>query len=593
MIVVSVGTVQFSCAQNRTCSVRIVVCSLSVVWAYSGCLVVVRVKVSVVVRCCCVLCVVEEMASTSGVKRKHKTLNLSEKWEIIKRVDRGETPTAIAKVYDIGRPTIYDIVKNRDKIEEFMKSVDDEPLNRKTLRPSEFPEVEDALFIWFKQQRKRHAPISGDILKQKAQFFYTEITKKNDFRASHGWFENFKKRHGIRFMKMSGEKVSADESEIQDFVEKLDAKITALGLVPEQVYNADETGLNWRQLPVQTFVSEDEKKVSGRKLQKDRITLMTCANASGSHMLKLLVVGKSKQPRAFKNVKIESLPVNYTSQSRAWVTKEIFHDWYINNFVPQVKAELKKNKLPVKALLLLDNAPGHPDKDELKVKTVDGCIEVMYLPKNTTALIQPMDQNVIKTLKAHYKKRLLMDVVSQPDADIAAILKSFNIKDAILNAAFAWQQVKSLTLIKAWKNIWPNNPYLPTCYPASRSNNDSEPVLEAALQICNDVELAPASFEEFRTWIMEDDLDADVTDVDIIQEVTAVNDDVIQEAAVEKSFTVSSDEAVSAANTLLRWCQERELDMTKILLLKGVQEAAMTDCLQKKRQKTIPDFFNE
>lgn len=104
------------------------------------------------------------MASTS-VKRKHKTLSLSEKWEIIKRIDRGETPSAISKEYDIGRPTVYDIVKNREKIEKFIKSVDDEPRNRKTLKTSELPEVEDALFIWFKQQRNRNAPISGDILK--------------------------------------------------------------------------------------------------------------------------------------------------------------------------------------------------------------------------------------------------------------------------------------------------------------------------------------------------------------------------------------------------------------------------------------------
>lgn len=529
-----------------------------------------------------------KMASTS-VKRKHKTLSLSEKWEIIKRIDRGETPSAISKEYDIGRPTVYDIVKNREKIEKFIKSVDDEPRNRKTLKTSELPEVEDALFIWFKQQRNRNAPISGDILKQKAQFFYQEITKKTDFRASHGWFENFKKRHGIRLMQMSGEKVSANESEIQEFIGKLDAKINELGLVPEQIYNADETGLNWRQLPTKSFVTEDEKKVSGRKLQKERITLMVCANASGTHKLKLLVVGKSKNPRALKNVKVESLPVTYMCQSRAWVTKEVFHVWYFKSFVPQVKQELKKEKLPVKALLLLDNAPGHPDKDELKVKTADGYIEVMYLPKNTTALIQPMDQNVIKTLKAHYKKRLLMDIVSQPNDDIAAILKSFNIKDAILNAAFAWQQLKSTTLIKSWKNIWPNNPHLTTCY---SSSNDSESILEAALEICNEVKLPPASSEEFRTWIIEDNLAYDVSEAEIIQEVMTVDDEENEEAVPEKNFTVSCDEALSATKTLLRWCEERELDFSNILMLKGIQEQAMTDCLRAKKQKKITDFFN-
>lgn len=57
------------------------------------------------------------MASTSGVKRKHIILNLSEKWEIIERIDLGETLKAVAKVYEIGRPTtLYNIIKNREKI---------------------------------------------------------------------------------------------------------------------------------------------------------------------------------------------------------------------------------------------------------------------------------------------------------------------------------------------------------------------------------------------------------------------------------------------------------------------------------------------
>ncbi|XP_023228702.1 jerky protein homolog-like [Centruroides sculpturatus] len=169
---------------------------------------------------------------------------------------------------------------------------------------------------------------------------------------------------------MSGEKLSADESEVSEFIQTLSKRITELDLTPEQLYNADETCLNWRQLPTKTIITPEEKKVSGRKLQKERITLIVCANASGTHKLKLLVVGMSKKPRALKSVKILTLSVTYMYQNCAWVTKEVFLDWYKNNFVLQVKDELRK-KLPKKAHLLLDNVPGHPDKDELKIKTAN------------------------------------------------------------------------------------------------------------------------------------------------------------------------------------------------------------------------------
>jgi hypothetical protein len=44
-------------------------------------------------------------------------------------------------------------------------------------------------------------------------------------------------------------------------------------------------------------------------------------------------------------------------------------------------------------VLLLDHCPAHPSADVLKSK--DGKIKAMFLPTNTTALIQPMDQGII------------------------------------------------------------------------------------------------------------------------------------------------------------------------------------------------------
>lgn len=47
----------------------------------------------------------------------------------------------------------------------------------------------------------------------------------------------------------------------------------------------------------------------------------------------------------------------------------------------------------------MDNATGHPSEVvDFKVKTKDGFNEAMYLPANMTALIQEMDQIVIKII---------------------------------------------------------------------------------------------------------------------------------------------------------------------------------------------------
>ena len=126
---------------------------------------------------------------------------------------------------------------------------------------------------------------------------------------------------------------------------------------------------------------------------------MACSNSTGTHKLPLMFVGKSLNPRCFKHV---SLPVKYYSQKNAWVDTNIFTDWFKKHFVPSVKKHLTESGLPIKALLLLDNAPAHPDVSVLQSE--NGNIKAMYLPPNTTAIIQPMDQGVLEALKRRYKR---------------------------------------------------------------------------------------------------------------------------------------------------------------------------------------------
>ena len=48
----------------------------------------------------------------------------------------------------------------------------------------------------------------------------------------------------------------------------------------------------------------------------------------------------------------------------------------------------------------------------------DGMITVMCLPPNTTAILQPMDQNIINLTKTYYKKSLLAHLVSDNSVDL-------------------------------------------------------------------------------------------------------------------------------------------------------------------------------
>jgi hypothetical protein len=89
----------------------------------------------------------------------------------------------------------------------------------------------------------------------------------------------------------------------------------------------------------------------------------------------------------------EHLPVIWKSNKKAWLTRYIFQQWFFSSFCPAVQCYYEENDLELRALLVLDNAPGHPENlDSLRCLLP---VEMVFLPPNTTSLIQPMDQNVI------------------------------------------------------------------------------------------------------------------------------------------------------------------------------------------------------
>lgn len=103
--------------------------------------------------------------------------------------------------------------------------------------------------------------------------------------------------------------MSVDASAVQRFEQKLDKIIKENQLSSQQLYNCDETGLNYKMLLSKTLADKDEK--SAYKRSKEGVTVLLCANQSGAHKLKPLLMGKAKKPKAFKNVKMEILPVKY------------------------------------------------------------------------------------------------------------------------------------------------------------------------------------------------------------------------------------------------------------------------------------------
>ncbi|XP_003341417.2 tigger transposable element-derived protein 2 [Monodelphis domestica] len=387
-------------------------------------------------------------------KRKRVVLTIKDKLDIIKKLEEGSSFKRLSVVYGIGESTVRDIKKNKERIITYANSSDPTSgvSKRKSMKSSTYEELDRVMIEWFNQQRNEGIPVSGTICAKQAKFFFDALGMEGDFNASSGWLTRFKQRHGIPKVAGQGTKLNGDETAASEFCCKFREFVEKENLQPEQIYSADQTGLFWKCLPSRTLAFETEHSTSGYRSSRERIIVMCCANATGLHKLNLCVVGKAKKPRSFKGTEPSNLPVSYFSQKGAWIEHPVFRQWFVKNFVPQVRKNLKSKGLLEKAVLLLDFPPAHPDEEILS--SDDGKIFVKYLPANVTALIQPMCQGILATVKRYYRAGLLQKYMDE-GIDLKMFWKNLTVLDAIYEVSRAWNMIKSVTITRAWNKLFP------------------------------------------------------------------------------------------------------------------------------------------
>ncbi|XP_054259713.1 jerky protein homolog-like [Macrosteles quadrilineatus] len=522
---------------------------------------------------------------------------MEDKLNALKRLQAGESAKKIASEMGVGTSTVSDWKKSREKIEKWCSNqASSSGIKKcKMMKTAVNDKVNEALFLWFTQCRSKGLPVSGPILQEKALQFNKEIGSDPNFKASEGWLEKWKNRYGVRKLHISGEKLSANENAVGEFKMFLHKLLDEEGISGDQLYNCDESGLNFKMLPSCTLASKEENSAPGYKKKKERVTIMACSNVTGNNKLKLCMIGKSNKPRAFKNFKDQStLPVWYRGQKSAWMNSAIFREWFNNQFVPSVEKFAEKNNLPKKAILLLDNAPSHPSADEL----TSGEIKCVFLPPNVTSLCQPMDQGVLETLKRLYRRKLLTIIIEGMDVgkSVSECLKDTDMLDVALWISSAWEELKrDLTLVKSWKKLLDH-----------KVDQDYNKEVEKETENCND-KTGEEIVQLFRNvpgcdnidsdavseWMKEDEIQ-EFTDNDIIDLVNAdpaPDDD--EEEEIQKT-TMTHSEAFQAIEQLIEYVEKQEeATGADLLLFRRWRDITSKKRVNRAKQATITSFLSK
>ncbi len=176
-----------------------------------------------------------------------------------------------------------------------------------------------ALKRWFLEQQNK-VNLNGDMLRAKAACFLQELhSDAPEMAFSQGWLENFKDRHEIKSFHRFGESDALDMEAVG--VTLLDIRAVVDAYAKKDVFNMDETNLYWR---LQADNSLATHQLEGRKINKERITLVICANSDGSEKIPLTIIGKHLNPRCFKGINRDTLGARYHANAKAWMTQNVF-----------------------------------------------------------------------------------------------------------------------------------------------------------------------------------------------------------------------------------------------------------------------------
>jgi hypothetical protein len=83
----------------------------------------------------------------------------------------------------------------------------------------------------------------------------------------------------------------------------------------------DETSLCWR---LQADNSLATHQLEGRKIKKEHITLVICANSDNSEKIPLMIIGKHLNPRCLKGINHDMMGAHDHANAKAWMTQNVF-----------------------------------------------------------------------------------------------------------------------------------------------------------------------------------------------------------------------------------------------------------------------------
>ena len=237
--------------------------------------------------------------------------------------------------FEVGESTVRMVFKNSGQIEQVVKTYGGQVFDSRChCMNTGIIHMERYLAHFLHGKGKKGMTVVGQYIKEQARLFYATCLKndrnppKKPFKAANGWLLRFLERKGFKHVKMCGERGSAHTEAADSFLSNLKKIIEEWGYTMDQIFNLDESGLNWKKMPTSTYIAKEQKHACRRKVDKSRFTVMFTVNLSGPCKLKPVILHTAKHPHCYNDVlNMDSFEEFYWyKSSNGWMTSTIMKE---------------------------------------------------------------------------------------------------------------------------------------------------------------------------------------------------------------------------------------------------------------------------
>ncbi|KAJ6238937.1 tigger transposable element-derived protein [Anaeramoeba flamelloides] len=193
--------------------------------------------------------------------------------------------------------------------------------------------------------------------------------RKRQLISSKMWVNGFALRNEFVIKKVTNLEQSrayVTLKELKSFWDKLEDLFQKNSYLPEFIFNCDETVV-------------------------------------GSHLPSLLITPRKTLVKSYLSTEITN-DLCFTHGPKGWITKEIFHNWVRDIFIPLINERRNDQNIPV--LLVLDGHSSRLDLDSLESLSKAN-IQVAVIPAHSSHITQPLDRTTFSVFKNHLRKSTL------------------------------------------------------------------------------------------------------------------------------------------------------------------------------------------